>query len=102
MTSFDRKVALIALLTVSTAFAACQQKPAEPAKAEAAAAVSEVEATAAADATQAAWTTMDVAKIEAPYSKDVVAFDAVDPPLSTTWDNWHKLQQGFAGMKFVS
>ncbi|MGH6785783.1 MAG: DUF4440 domain-containing protein, partial [Novosphingobium sp.] len=37
--------------------------------------------------------------IEAPYSKEVVAFDPMEAPLSTTWDNWHRLQEGFAAMK---
>jgi ketosteroid isomerase-like protein len=97
MKALTRKSALAALLVASTATAACNQRAAAPASAEP---VSEADATAAADATQAAWTSMDVAKIEAPYAKDVVAFDPVDPPLSTTWDNWHKLQQGFAAMKF--
>jgi uncharacterized protein (TIGR02246 family) len=97
MKALTRKSALAALLVASTAIAACNQKAAAPAPA---AAVSEADATAAADATQAAWTTMDVAKIDAVYAPDVVGFDPADPPLSTTWDNWHKLQQGFAAMKF--
>lgn len=90
-----KSTALAAVLIVLAA-AGCQEKAAEPA----AVTVSEADAAAAADATQAAWATMDVAKIEAPYAKDVVAFDPMVAPLSTTWDNWHKLQQGFADMKF--
>ena len=84
----------IALVGALATLSACQKGPA------AAAAVSEADATAVADATQTAWVTMDAAKIEAAYAKDIVAFDVMDPPLSTTWDNWHKLQQGFAAMKF--
>jgi hypothetical protein len=90
--------ALAALLAVTSVTSACN-KAAETA-AKAPAAVSEADAAAAADATQAAWMSGDPAKIEAVYGKDVVAFDPVDPPLSTTWENWDKLQKGFAAMKF--
>jgi len=86
------------LISAAAVLAACSQKTAEPAAP--AAAVTEADAAAAADATQAAWVTMDAAKIEAPYAKDIVAFDPVEAPLSTTWDNWHKLQEGFAAAKF--
>jgi len=95
MTSMTSKTVLI---SAAVMLAACNQKAAAPAAP--AAAVSEADAAAAADATQAAWTTMDVVKIEAPYAQEIVAFDPMDPPLSTTWDNWHRLQQGFAAMKF--
>jgi ketosteroid isomerase-like protein len=90
--------ALAAVLALAAVTSACN-KAAEPA-AEKAAAVSETDAAAVADATQAAWTSGDAAKIEAAYAKDVVAFDPSDPPLSTTWENWDKLQKGFAAMKF--
>ncbi|MGH6786136.1 MAG: YybH family protein [Novosphingobium sp.] len=85
----------LALVGAVATLGACQNQPAATA-----AALSEADAAAAVDAVQAAWVTMDAAKIEAVYAKDVVAFDVMDPPLSTTWDNWHKLQQGFAAMKF--
>ena len=87
-----------ALISAAVMLAACSQKAAEPAAP--AAAVTEADAAAAADATQAAWVTMDAAKIEAPYAKDVVAFDPVTAPMSTDWDNFHKLQEGFAAAKF--
>jgi ketosteroid isomerase-like protein len=87
-----------ALITAAVMLAACNQKAEVPAAP--AAAVSEADATAAADATQVAWVTMDTAKIEAPYAKDIVAFDPVAAPMSTDWDNWHKLQEGFAAAKF--
>jgi ketosteroid isomerase-like protein len=86
------------LISAAVMLAACNQKAAAPAAP--AAAVSEADAAAAADATQTAWTTMDVVKIEAPYAQEIVAFDPMDPPLSTTWENWDKLQKGFAAMKF--
>lgn len=76
--------------------AACQQQAATSGPA----AVTESEAATQADATQTAWTSQDVARIEAIYAKDVIAFDPMEAALSTTWDNWHRLQQGFAAMKF--
>lgn len=94
MKHFATAAALSVLLTLG----ACQEKADAPAAAMAA--VTETDATAAADATQVAWASKDVAKIEALYAKDVVAFDPMEAPLSTTWDNWHRLQQGFADMKF--
>lgn len=96
MKTLTRKTALTALLVVSSAVAACNQKAAAPTPA---ATVSEADAAATADAAQTAWTSMDVAKIEAPYARDIVAFDPMAQPLSTSWDSWHKLQQGFAAMK---
>jgi ketosteroid isomerase-like protein len=74
-------------------------KAAEPA-AKSAPAVSEADASAAADATQVAWASADPAKIEAVYANNVVGFDPADPPLSTTWENWDRLQKGYAAMKF--
>ena len=97
MTSFTRKAALAVLLAGSTAFASCNQKAAAP---EAEAAISETEAAAIADATEDAWTSVDLAKVEAVYAKDVIAFDPVNPLLSTTWDNFDKLQKGYIDMKF--
>ena len=99
MKPLTSKTALAALFAASTAIAACNQEAASSAAADTAV-VSEADATTAADATEAAWTSMNVATIEALYAPEVVGFDPVDPPLSTTWDNWHKLQQGFAAMKF--
>jgi ketosteroid isomerase-like protein len=93
MKSSIRVVLLTSLCAGILTASACYKAPgAKPA-------VSEADAAAAADATQAAWVTMDVAKIEAPYARDVVAFDPVDPPMSTTWENWDRLQKGFAAMK---
>jgi ketosteroid isomerase-like protein len=81
---------VLCALTISTA--ACD-KQAEKAM------VTEAEASAAADAAQAAWTSMDVAKIEAIYAEDIVGFDAMAPALSTEWATWHAFQEGFAAMK---
>lgn len=98
MTSLTSKAGLAALIAAATALSACTQQAAAPAPAQAEA-VSEADAAAVADAAQAAWTTMDAAKIEAVYAPDIVAFDPGEAALSTSWDNWHKLQQGFAAMK---
>ena len=92
------KFVLLGCATVGMGVASACQKATAPAAA--ATIVSQADATAAADATQAAWTSMDKAKIESVYAQNVVAFDPADPPLSTTWENWDKLQAGFAAMKF--
>lgn len=97
MTSLTSRAGVAALIAATTAMAGCNQKASPPAAP--AAAVSEADAAAVADAAQAAWTTMDAAKIEAVYAPEIVAFDPAAPALSTSWDNWHKLQQGFAAMK---
>lgn len=88
MKSFTIALAAAALATGCT-----------PAANTAAPAITEAEAQAAIDAAESAWISMDTAKIEAVYAKDIVAFDFVDPKLSTDWDNWHRLQVGFASMK---
>src|SRR5262245_24190434 len=79
--------------------AACQKQAAAPAEAPATV-LTEDEATAIADATQAAWTSVDLAKEEAVYAKDVVAFDPEAAPLSTDWTNWDTLQKHFIDYKF--
>jgi uncharacterized protein (TIGR02246 family) len=90
--------------SLGTMVTACQKpaaNSAEPAATTTAAAtLSDADAVAAADAAEAAWITMDAAKIDAVYAPDVVGFDVVAAPLSTDRANWTKLQQGFAAMKF--
>ena len=83
-----------ASLGAMTATAACDNQAAP-----AATKISDSDAAAAADASQAAWTSMDAAKIDALYAHSIVGFDPVSPPLSTDRANWTKLQQGFAAMK---
>jgi ketosteroid isomerase-like protein len=60
----------------------------------------EADAATWADATQAAWVSMDLAKIEAVYAHDLVGFDPGAAPLAKDWATWHKLNGGFAAMKF--
>ena len=97
LTAFAVTVSLGAM-TLTTA---CQKPAANSAEPDAnSAMVSDADATAAADAAQAAWISMDAAKIDAVYAPDVVGFDPVAAPLSTDRANWTKLQQGFAAMKF--
>ena len=81
-----------ATLALALAAAGCQKAPPP--------AISEADAAAAADATQTVWTSMDAAKVEALYTKDIVGFDPSAAPLSTDWANWDKLQKAFADMKF--
>ena len=81
----DQRVVLI----TAASLAACNQKAEAPAAPRG---CFEADAAAAADATRglgSRWT----AKIEAPYAKDVVAFDPVAAPMSTDGDNWHKLSK---------
>ncbi|HVR91851.1 MAG TPA: DUF4440 domain-containing protein [Novosphingobium sp.] len=82
---------------VLAATSACT--PAANTAAPEAAMITEAEAQAAIDAAHAAWVSMDTAKIEAVYAKGIVGFDFADPALSTTFENWHRLQVGFASMK---
>ena len=85
---------LICAATLALAFVAggCHKVPPP--------AISEADASAAADATQTVWTSMDAAKIEALYTKNVVGFDPAIARLSTDRANWDKLQMAFADMKF--
>jgi ketosteroid isomerase-like protein len=76
------------------------QMPAMPAQQAPAAQMSESKAAAIADATQAAWASMDASKIDSAYAPDIVGFDPIAPPLSVDRANWTKLQKGFADMKF--
>ena len=86
------KIACLAALALLAGTAAC--KKVDNAK------LSETDAAAAADATQAAWITMDLTKVLSLYSKDVVAFDPAAAPLATDWATFEKLNQGFVAMKF--
>jgi hypothetical protein len=99
MKSSTKNAMLAAACVAMVATAGCNKASAPPAQSSAAP-VSEADATAAADASQAAWTSMDPAKIEAAYGKDIVGFDPIEAPISTTWANWDRLQHGFADMKF--
>lgn len=92
---FSTATACVLLATTT----ACEEKRAEAENAPSATMVSEADAAAAADATQAAWTSMDVPKIESVFAKDVVAFSPVTAPLATTWDEFHKRQERFAALK---
>lgn len=87
-----------AFLAVSAAVAlsGCQQRAAEPA----AAPLSEAEAAKIADASEAAWTSMDVARIDPLYAGDVVAFDVGEPAMVAGSEAMQKVNTAFAAMKF--
>ena len=85
------RIALPALALALVA-AGCQQKPAAP--------VSETDAAAALDAAKAAWTSMDVAKLDALYADDVTNLDVGAPGLNQGKDAIHKLNAAFVEMKF--
>jgi ketosteroid isomerase-like protein len=84
-----RAIAACAALLLVTA---CQLKSDVP--------LSEADAAKIADETQAAWVSQDVAKIEARYAQGIVMFDPIAAPLSIDQATFHKLQEGFAAMKF--
>ena len=73
---------------------ACQK-----ADAPAAAAVTEPDASAAFDATVAAWGSMDAAKVKALYASDVAGYDYTNAPLVTDRAIWDKDQDSFAAAK---
>lgn len=81
-------------LSVTALLCACQKQVEAPKP------LTQTEAAAIADATQAAWTSVDLAKEEAPYSKDVHAFDPMEAQLSSDWDTFDAWQKGFINMKF--
>jgi ketosteroid isomerase-like protein len=94
-------MALAATLGAMTIPSSATGQPANPpAAAPAQMKLTDVQAAAAADAAQRAWTSMDAAKIDSVYASNIIGFDPVAPPLSTDRGNWTKLQQGFAAMKF--
>ncbi|MDE2596361.1 MAG: DUF4440 domain-containing protein [Sphingomonadales bacterium] len=84
-------LASFALLGVSVATS--------PALATASGTFSETDAARLADATQAAWVSMDIARFEAPYSKDIVSFDPTSPLLVADWSGFHQIQVIFARAK---
>ncbi|MBW8786008.1 MAG: nuclear transport factor 2 family protein [Novosphingobium sp.] len=93
----NRIVTLASLAALAVAAAGCQKTaPAAQDQPK----LTDSEAAAIADKTQAEWAAMDVPRDEALYAHDVVAFDALDPKLSTDWANWDRLQQEFIKGKF--
>jgi hypothetical protein len=86
---------LIALSTIALAASGCH-KAADTA---ATPPVSEADAAKVADATVAAWTSMDPTKIKALYGPSVVGFDYAIGPLSTDRVTWDRAQDIFAAAK---
>lgn len=62
--------------------------------------VTEAEAAMMADETQTTWASRNIAAIESRYAKTVIGFDPADPKLSTTWENWDRLQKGMVEQGF--
>ncbi|HMI41288.1 MAG TPA: nuclear transport factor 2 family protein [Sphingomicrobium sp.] len=97
-----RKAITPSLLAVSLiALAAC--KPQEPAKAPEAAAMVPTDAEAAkiVDDAEAAWTSVDTAKIMASYKEGAVMFDVVAAGPSTDRATQNKWTDGFTAMKLT-
>src|SRR5207302_842303 len=93
----NRIVTFASLAALAIAAAGCQKTaPAAQDQPK----LTESEAAAIADKTQAEWVSMDVPREEALYARDVVGFDPVDPKLSSDWANWDRLQQEFVKEKF--
>lgn len=91
-----RGLAVATVSALALATLACNQVEAP----EAAAPISEADAAAVADATVAAWTSMDAAKIKAIYGPGVVAFDFAAPDLIVDRARFDEVQDGFAAAKF--
>jgi ketosteroid isomerase-like protein len=62
--------------------------------------VSEAQAAMIADETQTALASRNIAAVEARYSKAVIGFDPTDPKMSTSFENWDRLQKAFVAMQF--
>src|SRR5581483_11570178 len=93
--------ALVVTMGLGATVAGCQKQVApQAATADSGATISESNAAAAADVTQAVWASQNAAKIDALYARDIVGFDPMEAQLSTDRGQWTKLQQGFVGMKF--
>jgi hypothetical protein len=88
--------ALIAFSAIALAVSACE-KAADPAATPPP--ISEADAIKLADATIAAWTSMDAMKIKALYGPSVVGFDYAIGPLSTDRVTWDRAQDIFAAGK---
>lgn len=93
------------ILVLSLAIAAAGwQSPvaAAPPAGRAAAPITEAEAARLADATTAAWTSMDAARVKALYAPSVVGFDFSIEPLSMDRATWDKAQDAFVTAKLDS
>jgi ketosteroid isomerase-like protein len=62
--------------------------------------VTEAEAAMIADETQTTWASRNVPAIESRYAKTVIGFDPADPKISTTWENWDRLQKELVSQQF--
>ncbi len=95
-----RRTGAIGLVAMAALLAGCQSQPNATAKPAAAAPlISEADATKLADATEAAWLSMDAARIKALYAPGIVGFDIAAPPLATDRATWDKQQDAFAAAK---
>lgn len=62
--------------------------------------LSEAEAAGIADQTQTALASRNVPAIESRYAKSVVGIDPGETRMSTSWENWDKLQKVFVANQF--
>ena len=92
------RICLLALAATTVAVGGCQKAATAPAAATATA-ISEVEAGKIDDAAEAAWASMDAAKIKAVYGANIVGFDGSTPGLAHDRVAWDKLQDAFAAAK---
>ena len=90
----SRKIAF-AIIAASALLGACTAQKAPTA----AASLTDDEAARLADATVAAWGSMDAAKVKALYAPDVVAFDFAVPGLSADRADFDKRQDAFVALK---
>ena len=87
-----------ALLATLAALGACKQDLA-PAATAPTATISAADADKIADATVAAWTSMEAGRIKALYAPGIVGFDFMTAPLVADRATWDKKQEGYAAAK---
>ena len=92
------RICLLALAAATASVGACQ-KAANAPTGPAATMITEAEAGKIDDAAEAAWATMDAAKIKAVYGANIVGFDGSTPGLAHDRAAWDKLQDAFAASK---
>lgn len=94
----NNRICMVAMAVSALGMVACQKAANTPA-ASGAAMISEAEAGKIDDAAEAAWASMDAAKIKAVYGPNIVGFDGSTPGLAHDRAAWDKLQDAFAAAK---
>ena len=97
-TIMTNRIYCVALAAATLGLGACQKAANAPA-ASGAAMISEAEAGKIDDAAEAAWASMDAARIKGVYGQNIVGFDPSTPGLARDRAAWDKLQDAYAAAK---